>query len=256
MQAPRPYLLTETNWKTVHSAGYQVAVLPWGATEAHNYHLPYGTDNLQNEHVVSEAARVAWERGARVIVLPNVPFGINTGQLDVPLCLNMMPSTQYALLRDLADVVLRAGIRKLLILNGHGGNNFKNMIRELSAELPRLFVCAADWYKAARWEAHFSDLGDHAGELETSTMLHIAPQWVLPLAEAGKGHAKQYKMKALREGWATAQRQWTQVSADTGVGNPALATPEKGAAFLRACTERLADFLAELSDADPDHLYA
>src|SRR3712207_9422514 len=85
----RPYVLTETTWKTVKSTSYDVAILPWGATEAHNYHLPYGTDTIQCDRAAAEAARLAWERGARVVVLPTVPFGVNTSQLDIELCLNM-----------------------------------------------------------------------------------------------------------------------------------------------------------------------
>jgi creatinine amidohydrolase len=96
----RPYILAETTWKTVREMAYDVAVLPWGATEAHNYHLPYGTDNFESEHIAAEAARLAWDAGARVVVLPIVPFGVQTGQLDIPFCLNLYPSTQVAVLRQ------------------------------------------------------------------------------------------------------------------------------------------------------------
>ena len=96
----RPYILSETNWKAVRTTEFEVAVLPWGATEAHNYHLPYGTDNIQNDHVAAAAAGRAWDAGARVIVLPGMPFGVNTGQLDVVLDINMNPSTQLAVLGD------------------------------------------------------------------------------------------------------------------------------------------------------------
>ncbi|HEV8353163.1 MAG TPA: creatininase family protein [bacterium] len=99
----RPYLLAETTWKTVRETGYEVAVLPWGATEAHNTHLPYGTDTVETDHIAAEAARLAWEAGARVVVLPTVPFGVQTGQLDIPFCLNLNPSTQAAVLGDLAQ---------------------------------------------------------------------------------------------------------------------------------------------------------
>ena len=255
MSAPRPYLLAETTWKSVRDGGYAVAVLPWGATEAHNLHLPYGTDCIEAAHLAAEAARLAWERGARVIVLPTVPFGVNTGQLDIPLCLNMNPSTQAALLRDLVDSVERAGIRKLVLLNGHGGNDFRAMIRELQPARA-LFLCTVNWYSALDPRPFFSEPGDHAGELETSVMLSIAPELVLPLEQAGPGKARQFVVQGLREGWAWAPRRWTQVTDDTGVGNPAAASAAKGAEFLRAVGERLAGFLTELAAVDADSLYA
>src|SRR6476469_214843 len=116
----RPYVLAETTWKTVDPTPYEVAILPWGATEAHNYHLPYGTDNIQAEQVAIRAAELAWSRGARVVVLPVVPFGVNTTQLDIKLTLNINPSTQARLLEDLVLALDGQGIHKLLIVNGHG----------------------------------------------------------------------------------------------------------------------------------------
>ena len=251
----RPYLLAETNWKAVQETQFDLAVLPWGATEAHNYHMPYATDNYQVDYVAAEAAGRAWAKGARPLVLPCIPFGINTGQLDVPFCMNLMPSTQFAILRDVADGLQRHGIKKLVILNGHGGNDFKVMIRELSALFPDLFVCWVNWYRAVNWNLYFEDPGDHAGEMETSAVLHIAPHLVRPLEEAGPGVAKKFKVKALREGWAVAQRQWTKVTADTGVGNPYPATAEKGKIYLEACAHSLAEFFQELGAADADDLY-
>src|SRR6476646_6381282 len=131
---PRPYILAETNWKAVREAKFDVAGLPWGATEAHNYHRPYGTDVIECDHVAAESARLAWERGARVVVLPTVPFGVQTGQLDIPLCLNMNPSTERPVLRDLAHALAGQWIRWRVILPGHGGNEFKAMIRDLQPQ--------------------------------------------------------------------------------------------------------------------------
>ena len=121
----RPYILQETNLHTIKHENHQIAILPWGATEGHNYHLPYGTDNIQNEHIAAEAAKLAWEEGAKVIVLPNIPFGANSQQLDIKLTINMSPSTQFIVLKDIASALSGQGIKKLVILNGHGGNEFK-----------------------------------------------------------------------------------------------------------------------------------
>ena len=250
----RPYILAETTWQAVKNAAFEVVVLPWGATEAHNYHLPYGTDNYQCDYVAAEAARLAWEQGAKVIVLPTIPFGVNTGQLDITLDMNLNPSTQLAILRDVVQVLARQGIPKLVVLNGHGGNDFRQILRELQAEFPSVFLSTATLFRIVDRGQFFEAPGDHADEMETSMMLHLAPDLVRPLAEAGAAASKQFRIRALRE-WAWAQREWSQVTADTGVGNPAAATAEKGAAFLRAVTAELGQFLVELAAADPQDLY-
>ncbi|HEY2064845.1 MAG TPA: creatininase family protein [Gemmatimonadaceae bacterium] len=245
----RPYILAESTWKTVDATPYDVAVLPWGATEAHNYHLPYATDTIQCDALAAEAARRAWERGAKVVVLPTVPFGVNTGQLDIKLCLNMNPATQAALLADLVHALEGQGITRLVIFNGHGGNDFRQMIRELQPRT-RVFLTSINWYKVGDPSSTFTDLGDHAGELETSVMMHVAPALVRPLSEAGEGRERRWAITGLREGWAWAPRRWTQVSADTGTGNPMRATAEKGARYSEVVTSRVADFLVELANAD------
>ena len=251
---PRPYILAELTWKTVRDTRYDVAVLPWGATEAHNFHLPYATDNIQAEDLAARAAEQAWKRGAKVVVLPGMPFGVNTGQLDIPLCINMNPSTQALVLRDIALSLAGQGIPKLVIFNGHGANDFRQMIRELQPQVS-VFLCTVNWFKVVDPKGFFSDLGDHGAELETSVMQHVAPDLVLPLSEAGSGAAKKFKIAAFHEGWAWAPRNWRQVTDDTGSGNPAAATPDKGKRYVAAVTEKVASFLVELANADATRMY-
>jgi len=118
-----------------------------------------------------------------------------------------------------------------------------------------LFLCVVNWYKVLDLKGFFSDLGDHAGEMETSVMQHIASESVLSLSEAGPGAARRFKIAAFREGWAWAPRQWRQVTDDTGSGNPAAATPEKGKRYVEAVTEKVSDFLVDLAKADSARLY-
>ena len=250
----RPWVLSETTWGTVKEDPYEVAVLPWGATEAHNYHLPYGTDCYESTAVAEESARKAWDRGARVVVLPTVPFGVNTQQMDIPLTLNLNPSTQAAVLADLVESLEAHRVSKLVVLNGHGGNDFRQMIRELQAQTP-LFLCTTSWYAIPGLKSRFEEPGDHAGELETSLMMHLHPELVRPLEEAGSGEAREWRIKAFRDKWAWAPRQWTRVTDDTGVGNPAASTAAKGAAYFDALTDKVADFLVELNAVDPADLY-
>ena len=250
----RPFVLAETTWKTVDPTPYSVAILPWGATEAHNYHLPYGSDIVQAERVAILAAERAWNAGAKVVVLPTVPFGVNTTQLDIKLTINMNPSTQAALLGDVVASLEGQRLLKLVILNSHGGNDFRQIVRELQPRTS-VFLSTVNWYSCVDLKQFFDDLGDHAGEPETSAMLHLAPEMVRPLDEAGPGRARKSRLTGVREGWAWAPRRWTQVSADTGIGNPMRATKEKGEAYVNAVVDRIANYLRELAALDPENLY-
>lgn len=252
----RPYILAESNWKTVKEEQYQLVVLPWGATEAHNFHLPYSTDNVEADEIAAGAARMAWERGAKVIVLPVIPFGVNTGQFDVKLDMNLNPSTQLAILNDIIDTLNRQEIYKLVILNSHGGNDFRQMLRELGLKYPKMFLSEVNWYKIKEADSLFEDLGEHAGEMETSLMLYLKSEWVSPITEAGNGAAKKYKFKAMQEGWGWAERRWTSVTKDTGIGNPAKASVEKGERFFNLLAEKIGEFLFEIATTERDDFYA
>jgi creatinine amidohydrolase len=251
----RPYILAETNWMAIKDSSFQLAVLPWGATEAHNYHLPYGTDIIEADLIAAEAARISWELGSRVIVLPTIPFGVNTGQFDVPLDINMNPSTQLMVLRDIIEVLDRQQIHKLIILNSHGGNDFKTMIRELGLKFPKMFICSCNWFQAMDQKLFFENKDDHAGEMETSLLMYLRPELVLPLAEAGDGAAKKFKFKAMQEGWAWAERKWMQVTKDTGVGDPRKASTEKGERFFKAVTQKVAEFFVDVAKTNSKEFY-
>ncbi len=253
--APRPWIIAETNWKHVSATRYEVAVLPWGATEAHNWHLPYATDNIQVEAIAAEAGRIAWEAGAKVAVLPGIPFGVQTGQLDIPFCINMNPSTQMAVLEDIIDSLEGVGVPKLVVLNGHGGNDFKQMLRELQARHPDIFLSTVSWYQVHHGDDIFDIVGDHADERETSLILHLAPHLVLPKEDWGDGADNPWTIPAMREKWAWAQRAWTQATNDTGSGDPRHSTAEKGARYFEILTAKIGSFLRDLAAADTQALY-
>ena len=117
--------LKESNWKRLKTHRFELAVLGWGATEAHNYHLPYGTDVYEADGLLRIAGQKAYDKGGNFVILPTVPFGVNTGQSDIYLDMNLNPSTQFAILKDLIMVLNRQGLKKLLVFNSHGGNDFK-----------------------------------------------------------------------------------------------------------------------------------
>jgi len=251
----RPYILVENNLKNLKDQEVELAILPWGATEAHNYHLPYGTDTIETEAIAAESARIAWERGAKAIVLPTIPFGVNTGQLDIKLTINLDPGTQSLILDNIIESLSEQGIYKLLILNGHGGNDFKQILRELGKSYPEMFLCTCNWFQAVDKDAIFTNKGDHADESETSLMMYLSADLVLPLKEAGNGKSKKFSVKALNENWAWSERKWTKVSEDTGIGDPSQATVEKGEIFFRAMTEKISDLIFDVSEMNPDDVF-
>lgn len=239
--------LSISNYGTARRFEYDIAILPWGATEPHNQHLPYLTDAILSHDVAVDAARIFFERyGRRAMVMPAMPLGAqNPGQRELAFCVHYRFSTQQAVLHDIVTSLYHQGIRRLMIVNGHGGNVFKPMIRDLAVELPDMQVSAGEWYKALPAREYFDEPGDHADELETSVMMHYHPDLV-NLSEAGDGKSGGFKSDLLSRGVVWLPRRWDCVSHDTGIGSPRAATAEKGARFAEAVSSVLADVMNDL----------
>src|SRR5271166_4108306 len=168
----RPWKLAEVNYGLVKEQSYEVAVLPLGATEPHNLHLPYGTDIFEADVVGEKICEAAWNRGAKVVLLPTIPYGTQTNQMQFPMTMNLNPATVAIVLGDLVESLTRHGIPKIVLLNSHGGNELKPVLRELCQQTPsKLFLC--NWYAAFNdvYNSLFCEHDDHAGEVETSLML-------------------------------------------------------------------------------------
>ena len=251
----KPYILSEAHWGAVKVQDYQLAILPWGATEAHNYHLPYGTDNYETDALVRKSAEMAWNAGARVLVLPTIPIGVNTGQTDVEMTLNLSPGTQQSILEDLVESLDMHGIDRLLVVNGHGGNDFKQMIREVGLHYPEMLIATCNWFQSVDKSRLFEKEGDHADEMETSLMLYVHPELVLSLEKAGPGISKRFGVKELNESWAWTERKWTLTTSDTGIGDPRKATAEKGEQYFREVTGKLSSLMTGLATTPWEDLY-
>jgi creatinine amidohydrolase len=251
----RPYVLSECHWKDLKNKKIDLAVLPWGATEAHNYHLPYGTDVYEADEIAQESGRIAYEMGAKIMILPTIPFGVNTGQRDIFLDMNIYPSTQQLILDNVIEVLHRQGIYKLVVFNSHGGNDFKMMLRELGSKYPKMLLCQTNWFKGLNKSLYFEEEGDHADEMETSLMMYFKPELVLPLSMAGDGAEKKNTISGFREGWAWMERPWSLISKDTGVGNPFKSNAEKGKNYFVDVTSKLGQFFFDLSVSNLETLY-
>lgn len=251
---PRPYLLVEANHKQLTAAPPQVAVLPWGATEAHNWHLPYGTDVIEATSFAERAAELAHARGANVAVLPAIPFGNNEQQLDQACTISFTTATAAAILDDVARSLARQNIDRLVIVNAHGGNQLQPLVRDAQAR-HGLLIVVANFYEMApdAKKSIFENPGDHADELETSLLLHLRPELV-ELAQAGPGKRIPFAIKGLVQPGVWTPRPWSKCHPDTGSGDPSRATAEKGKRYFEAVAAALADVLVDLAKATKGQL--
>jgi len=253
----REWVLAEQNHGFVRSKKWEVAVLPCGAIEEHNLHLPYATDALEAQMVGERACEIAYKKGAATICLPTIPFGVNTNHFKVPgaLVCSLNPQTLYTVITDIVDSMERQGLRKMVLLNGHGGNELKPVLRTLHHQ-SKMFLCTCDFWRlaAGREKQIFSDIGDHAGEMETSLGLALFPELV-KIEQADAGVVHQTRFAAINEGWVSITRPWHLATDNAGMGNPFPATAAKGRAFFEMITERLGGFLAELAAAPMDEKF-
>lgn len=248
------HILLEATYRQLLDQPPNVAVLPWGATEAHNYHLPHGTDVIEADRIARESARLAAESGGRPIVLPVIPFGNDEQQLDQVATISITTTTAHALLNDVVRSLKEQGIRRLLILNGHGGNEFKPMVRDLQQRHRSLIVVVNFWQVCpGQRDGIFDDPGDHAGDLETSLLLHLCPELV-ELSEAGTGTRNPFTIEGLNQPGVWTPRPWSQTHPDTGCGDPSAATAEKGRRYFEAVCRSVAELIVNLSGAGPNDL--
>ncbi|MBL8824500.1 MAG: creatininase family protein [Planctomycetia bacterium] len=250
--SPRPYVLHEATFRQTLELKPRVAVLPWGATEAHNWHLPHGTDTIEATEFAVQAVAHACSNNAPCIVLPTIPFGNNNTQLTQTATITMRGSTQQLVLHDVCDSLIRQKIDRLVVLNFHGGNDFKSMIRDVMLDIP-IFIVLVNGYQLAADQLS-SILKDarmgHADEFETSLMLHLTPDWVMPLEQAGEGRTAVSQLPVLSSTpgvWCP--RDWATLSNDTGDGNPKAATAAKGKKLFSIMVNRLSQLLVEIANA-------
>jgi creatinine amidohydrolase len=160
----------------IAKAGLQIAIFPIGAIEQHSLHLPLGTDWLD---VIDLAQRIAAELDA--FVVPALPFSMSQCHGAMAGTVWLRPETLAAVLRDVIHSLHAGGLRKVLVLNGHGGNFvLEAEIRRLNLGQPDLIVLMPPLFEWQMAERSLWDMGMdvHAEEMETSHQLYINPQHV------------------------------------------------------------------------------
>jgi creatinine amidohydrolase len=240
--------------------GRVVAVLPVGATEQHGAHLAMSVDTDLPQAVIARAlAMVGPELSA--LVLPPLAYGKSTEHEHVPGTLSLSAATLLAILDDLGASVARAGVRKFLMFNGHGGNRavLEIAARDLRARHGLITAhCAWDDLvdTAPIVGADEARGGLHAGDVETSAMLaarpdRVRPHLARPGASAHVGWERAYRHLGLSGGRARPGWLMHDLSAGGVSGDPSLASADKGTRLIEGSARGLAGLLAELDRFEP-----
>ena len=232
----------------------EVAIIPVGATEPHGLHLPYGNDSFHGTILANRVAERAAGLGAKVLVLPTIPYGVDANQLGFPMAIHVSQRILDSLVTEILDSLLHHGVRKILIFNSHGGNDFAPLIRQMAVRKEKMFLGGIDWWRCigdVAAQTIEAEEGDHADEMETSVSIHLYGH-LCHLERMGDGKFRPFRFKALNEGWVKTSRDWKLLTRDSSCGDPRKATAEKGKILCDAVIERLAPFVAELSAAEID----
>jgi creatinine amidohydrolase len=251
------------NWADLTAAefaaldlGRAVAVLPMGAIEQHGPHLAMSVDRELVQAVLGRALPLV-SPDLTVLVLPMQAIGKSNEHQAWPGTLSLSAETLLSVLNDIAASVTRAGVPRLLILNGHGGNRavLEIACRDLRAA-HGLITAHVAWDELAMAEgvvgaAEARD-GLHAGDVETSAMLAACPERVrMERAESfGSAHLRWRAdhpglglgASPLRPGWLMAD-----LNPAGAVGNAAAATSDKGVALLDHAAMALAGLVADFA---------
>jgi creatinine amidohydrolase len=250
----RPLLFNELDRTTIGAlAPSSLIVLPVGATEQHGPHLATGTDTFAVEHITRAAAVLAGDAGS-ILVAPTLPFGSSDHHLAFGATMSIGTQTYYAVIRDLVASLITDGFRKILIVNGHGGNHelVQLAARDLALIHP-VQIGALSYWQPSQGKLDGAWAGKpghpppgHAGEFETSVILHLRPD--LPPNEPPSRTTDEIEALPPRvSGWRLERNDWWQ-AIDGFTDSPADATAEAGANFVELVVDGLAgvmrDFLA------------
>jgi creatinine amidohydrolase len=241
-----------------------VAIVPVGAVEQHGPHLPVRVDAAITAGIVARAVATAAPE-APFLVLPELPVGKSNEHLAYPGTLSLSYETLARLWFEIGESVFRAGARKIIFFNSHGGQPqiMDIVCRELRVKLAMLAV-ACSWFRLTDASDLFDpdelNFGIHGGEVETSMMLHLHPDLVdrkhadnfVPLSvELARENAILTPEGAVAFGWQTQDLQ-----PSGALGNAAAADVDRGRQLVERAAQRLLTLIEEVARYPLDRITA
>ena len=251
--------LSEMTWPDVAALSKEtVVVFPIASLEQHSHHLPFFTDSLILGSIVDE---VEQRIGDRILVLPLQWLGYSYHHTPFGGTVTAASDTHIALLVETVESLVRPGFSRFLILNGHGGNisDMGVALQKLKERHPKAHVWGTSYWNVARSEIEAireSPIGGigHAGEMETSLMLHLYPHLVRRdrMEPDGFPSKSQFGLKDMFEvGTVSGFPMFDECTRHGGFGDPSSASKEKGVRFLRAIVDKV---IVVIEDIEADTL--
>ena len=247
--------LGSNTWTDAAAAGTNLALLPVGSTEQHGPHAPLSTDTLLAEAV---AAAGADAYDGEVVVAPTLPYGVSEEHRRFAGTLWLSPDAFRAAVRDVVGGLCHHGFRRVVLVNGHGGN--VDALAEVAAAITReeaAYVVPFTWFRSVDFEAVAADAGveavamGHAGAAETSILRATHPDLV-----------REERVEDARDGGAERWGEWVEgvnlaydadeFSENGAVGDPSTGDAALGDALLAAAGEALAEVLSAVADREID----
>lgn len=237
-----------------------VAVVPTGSLEQHGRHLPVGTDSLLAEAVVREGVERAVDDGTPAVAFPAIWTGFSPHHVPLGATVTLSKETLIALLDDVCSSLLEAGFRKVLLVNGHGGNRPAVSLvagdvgtRQHEADVADISYSALAEERFERLRTGETGSAYHAGEFETALMLHLYGEYVD--ADAASDDPEEpptpYSPADMFEGGPLGMRRTYDFLTEDGVrGEPTRATAELGAELFEAATAGLAELISAFRGLD------
>ncbi len=234
-----------------------IVIVPLGSTEQHALHLPVGTDNVLVENVVHQAAAKAFAKGVSVLVTPTLPLGYAHHHIPFGGTMSISQDTLVRVLVDLGGSLAQQGYRRIFFVNGHGGNTLATAmaVTDLTTANKQCLFAGGEYWNQAREKVmadRASEPGGmgHAGEFETSLFLAFAPG----LAEMDKAEPAVPKPRIpgelndlLQKGPVAIGRDWKTVTTTGAMGDPTLATKEKGVRWAGWLADALCETIENIS---------
>ena len=258
------YRLEELNWPQAQAAfeAGAMAVLPVGSLEQHGRHLAISTDNVLGDALAAASVQGAVARGVRVLLCPPLHYGYTMHNMDFPGTMTLRTETLLAVGVDLVTSLVHHGCQKIVLLNSHGSNwSILDLVsRQVMNRHPEVLVAAIFPIKMAAAEleklreAKQTGGMSHGCELETSLMLHLRPELVdmdKAVHDISQPDSRFYWRDILRGSRGVALADLTRHASRTGlVGDPTVATAEKGRQFFDLIVSATVEFLVEFSLRD------